>query len=259
MEFDFAANAEVDDVQLVPEQFRGAYVQNGDKFVIADPYKPFTSLVTGLAGSLKASRAEAKTAKGAAKVDLAPLAAFGTTPAEIAEKVNSQITELTEKLNSGQKLDPEKMRADIAKSFQTQIAEKDQTIASMNKSLNTHLVSSEATRAIAENKGVPDLLLPHIERQVKVVVENGTYKSVVVDKDGDTRISGTTGQPMTISELVKEMKATTTFGRAFESEAAQGTGTRPGVKTPVSPTGRNAATLTSLEKIEAGLNTRGSR
>ena len=258
MDFDFAANAEVDDVQLVPEQFRGAYVQNGDKFVIADPYKPFTSLVSGLTGSLKASRAEAKIAKGAAKVDLTPLAAFGTTPVEIAEKVSAQIEDLTAKLNSGQKLDPEKMRADIAKGFQTQLAERDQTIASMNKSLNVHLVSSEATRAIADNKGVPDLLMPHIERQVKVIVENGTYKSVVVDKDGDTRISGATGQPMTIAELVKEMKATTTFGRAFESEAAQGTGTRPGVKTPVAGQRATGAALTSLQKIEAGLNTRGS-
>lgn len=267
MEFDFAANQEVADVQLVPEPFRPAYVKgatDADPWTLNPTYKPFTDLASGLTTSLKASRLEAKAAKASAKpVDMAPLADYGTSPDEIALKVKATIEDLTTKLNAGEKLDPAKMKADIAKGFMTQIAERDATIVSMNTSLNTHLISAEATRAIADLKGVPDLLLPHIEKQVKVINDKGTFKSVVVDKDGDTRLSGATGLPMTIAELVKEMKATTVFGRAFESESATGTGARAGVmKTPVKAGATTTErVLSPLEKIEAGLtaNTRGAR
>lgn len=252
MDFDFKANESVDDLQLVPEQFRGAYIQDGDKFVIAPTHKVFTDLATGLNVSLRAARAEVKKGK---PVDLSPLAEYGTTPAEIAEKVKAEILDRDTKLAAGLKLDPEKIKQDVARTYDGKLAEKDAALVSMNKSLNEHLIGSEATRAIAALKGAPDLLLPHIERQVKVVQENGRFVAVVVDKDGDARISGTTGHTMTIAELVTEMKASPTFGRAFESEAPAGTGVRPGAgqRVPPKPGG---TPLTALQKIEAGLNAR---
>ena len=44
------------------------------------------------------------------------------------------------------------------------------------------LVENEATAAVAEAKGIPDLLLPFIRDQVKVVEEDGEFKVFVVDK-----------------------------------------------------------------------------
>lgn len=258
MEFDFAANTTVDDPQLVPEAFRPIYVEKDGAHTIAENYLPLAHLASGLQKSLAASRAEAKIAKAKGTIDLSALAEYGDTPVTIAEKVKTQIADLTEQLSKGLKLDPEKIKAEVAATFTTQLKDKDTQLTAMGTTLSRHLISAEATRAIAAEKGVPELLMPHINSQVKVVRNGEEYSVAVVDKDGDARISGVTGQPMTIVDLVKEMKATTVFGRAFESTVAAGGGARPGPGTRT-PTSQRAATdgaLTPLQMIEAGLNAR---
>ena len=208
------------------------------------------TLASGLAKSLKAARLEAKNAKGST-IDLSPLAEYGSTPTEIAEKFGLTVAELNDKLAKGVKLDPEKIKAELAKGYDAKIAEKDGKLKGMETSLTKYLVTSEATRAIAESKGVPELLMPHISASVKVVADgSGGFRAMVVDADGDARVSSVSGQAMTIQDLVKEMKASPVFGRAFESEAAQGGGARPGAK--VLPQRQNAV-LSSTDKIRAGL------
>lgn len=257
MDFDFEANGSVDDLMLVPEQFRGAYVEKDGAHVIADQFKPFTSLTSGLAKSLKAAREDAKKAKSS-QVDLSLLADYGATPAEIAEKVSTTISELNDKLSKGAKIDPDKLRQEIKASFDGQLRQKDDSLSAMQRTLEKHLVTAEATRAIAALKGVPELLMPHILSQVKVVEANGEYRVAVVDKDGDQRISGVTGQLMSIGDLVQEMKANAVFGRAFESEAAAGGGARPGTARTSGGASPRVGTVdplvNPLAAIEAGLN-----
>ena len=69
------------------------------------------------------------------------------------------------------------------------------------------LVENNATNAVVDAKGVPELLMPFIKGQVKVIEEDGSFNVYVVDPQGDRRYSGITGQPMNIKELVMEMKA----------------------------------------------------
>ena len=255
MDFDFSANETVDDLQLIPAQFQPFYVEKDGSHTIADQFKPLTTLTSGLAKSLKASRLEAKNAKGAT-VDLSVLSEFGATPAEIAEKFNLTLADLNDKLAKGVKLDPDKIRAELSRGYDTKLAEKDLSLKSMEGTLTKYLVTSEATRAVAEFRGVPELLMPHISASVRVVADgSGGFRAMVVDSDGDARVSSVTGQPMTISDLVKEMKSSPVFGRAFESEAPQGGGARPGG--PKAPVLRApAAAMSSIDKIRAGLNSR---
>lgn len=254
MDFDFVANATVDDLQLVPEQFRGFYTEKDGSHTIAEQFVPLTTLTSGLAKSLKAARAEAKANKGTA-IDLSPLSEFGATPAEIAEKFRTDLEDLQDKLAKGVKLDPEKIKSELSKGFDTKLAEKDTMLKSMEIALHQNLVTAEATRAIAESKGVPELLLPHISAAVKVVNDAGKYRVAVVDSDGDARVSSTTGQPMTIADLVREMKSSPVFGRAFESETAQGGGAKPGQQRQ--PPARTTQVMSSVDKIKAGLSSLG--
>lgn len=260
MEFDFAANTTVDDPQLVPEAFRAIYVEKDGAHSIAENYLPLANLASGLQKSLKAAREDAKKAK-TSTVDLSALAEFGATPAEIAEAVKTQIGTLNDQLSKGLKLDPEKIKAEVAATFTTQIKQRDDQLVAMNSTLSKHLVTAEAIRAIAIEKGVPELLMPHINSQAKVVRNGDEYSVAVVDKDGDARISGITGQPMTLHDLVKEMKSNAVFGRAFESEAASGGGARQSNQNTRTPASQGAAAgqLTPLQMIEAGLNAGNAR
>jgi len=87
--------------------------------------------------------------------------------------------------------------------------------------LESELITARATSAIAEAKGVPALLLPHVG--AKVVNENGKREVRVFDANGQTRY-GKDGKPLTIAERIAEMKSDQVFGRAFEASGAGGSG-----------------------------------
>lgn len=97
-------------------------------------------------------------------------------------------------------------------------------VSAMQAALEKHLVDAVATYAIAEAKGVPALLLPHVKAAVKVVEVNGQYTVQVVDANGNERIMDGKGTPMSIADLVADMKKSDVFGRAFEGTGATGGG-----------------------------------
>jgi len=85
----------------------------------------------------------------------------------------------------------------------------------------------QATAAIAAAKGEVGLLLPHVLPQTKVKEnDSGEFVVEVVDASGATRF-GAKGEPMTVAELVAEMKASETFARAFDGEGHSGSGKQP--------------------------------
>lgn len=100
-------------------------------------------------------------------------------------------------------------------------------VSAMQSAIERHLVDATATAAIAEAKGIPALLLPHVKAAVKVVERDGQYAVQVVDATGNERIVDGKGTPMTISDLVADMKKSEIFGRAFEGSGATGGGAGP--------------------------------
>lgn len=256
MEFNFGENVEVPDLSKVPTQFHGLYAEADGKFKLRDApeVKGAVEAILGLNKALVASRAEAKAAKGKA-VDLSALKDFGSTPDEIKAAIDTKLKELTDELTKGDKakLNLDKIKADLAAAHSNDLKSKDTRITALTSQLYSHLVKSAATSAIAEAKGVPDLLLPFVENQVKVIEEDGKFQVYVVDSQGDRRYSGVTGQPMTIKELVSEMKGNEKYGRLFESEAPSGQGTPPGQQRRTQ-TGTSRDQMSPLQKIQAGLN-----
>lgn len=118
-------------------------------------------------------------------------------------------------------------------------------LATMHKSLEENVLIATATQAIAAEKGVPTLLMPHVRSRTRLD-ENG--QPVVIDESGNVRVSAD-GKPLTITALIAEMKAdVNTFGRAFEPSGGSGAGSQGG-----SGAGGGQKNLTSIDKIKAGL------
>jgi hypothetical protein len=231
MDFEFAKNGEVDDVNKVPEQFRGLYTQVDGKYKLGEGYAGIASAVDGLNKSLKAARRDADEHKKG-KVDLTPFSAIGQLvglegdDAVNPETLKSAVERIISESKDG-KVNWDKMKRDLETGFNSKLTQKDGELQTMSKTLQKYLVNSAAVQAIAAHKGVPDLLLPHIAAKTKVIKEGEDYVVRVVDETGDPR-GNASGGFMTIEDLVKEMKASPVFGRAFESDNTQGTGTKPG-------------------------------
>lgn len=103
---------------------------------------------------------------------------------------------------------------------------KDTRIKALETALHSELVESKLTNAIANAKGVPELLIQPMKRAVQVVeLEGGKFTTKVVDPaTGQPRIGDTKGTPMSLDQLVEEFKANPVYGRAFEAPNNGGTG-----------------------------------
>lgn len=260
MEFDFSKNTVVDTLEAVPSDFHGLYTKKDDgKFALDSDHagvKSAISVITGLNRALMASRAEAKAFKGKA-VDLSALAEYGESPEAILATFNTRIAEAGKGKSADDiKHQVDKIRADLAAGHAKELEVERQRGQALQHQLYSLLVGSTATSALVEAKAIdPDLARPFIERQVKVSEENGVFMVNVVDEAGDVRYSGVTGKPMTIVELVGEMKGKEKFAPLFKSEASSGGNMRPGPRQPERH--KEAAEKSSIDKINDGLKRRG--
>jgi hypothetical protein len=256
MKFDFSKNQTVSNIDIVPQDFRGLYVEgdNGEFKLDSDNagVKSAVAAVVRLNEALNASRQEARTLKSS-QVDLSPLTDFGDTPEAIAATVKDKLKAFEDELAKGKdaKLNLDKIKEDLAKTYAKESEGKDARINALTGQLYDLMVKNDATRAIAEEKGDVELLMPFVTQQVKPVEEDGQFKVFVVDNEKERRYSGTTGQPMTIKELVQEMKGQERYGKLFESTTPSGPGMKPGARRGAGPQQREE--MTANQKIAAGL------
>ncbi|MCY1042720.1 hypothetical protein OV208_15455 [Corallococcus sp. bb12-1] len=248
MEFEWQPEVETADV--VPEKYRALYAKGeGGKFVL-DPDIAKRMDTSGLNGALEKERKKAKEL-AAGQVAWTKL---GKTPEEV-EKSLADAKAALAKAQEGKEgaANFEKLKADLEAGHTKALGERDILVERMRGSLNKHLVEAEATAAIAELKGSAVLLLPHVQKHVKVIEEGGSFLARVVDAEGDPRGNGKGGF-LTIREFVTELKKDTNFARAFDSTSASGSGTQPGPKTGGMPSGSDK--LNPTQRISAGLANR---
>lgn len=208
----------VDSLEAVDEPLRDFYEQDGDKFKLkVEGVEDTTGLKTALQKERREREAREKQAKAWERL--------GKSPEEIEELLNAQARIEEEKATKAGEWD--KLKAQMNEKHQSEIKAREEKIAAMQATLERHLVDAAATAAIAAEKGVPDLLLPHVQRHVRVVEEDGEFAVKVVDAKGDPRVDAK-GEPLTIADLVKEMKASEIYGRAFEASGNTGSGKQPG-------------------------------
>ena len=115
-----------------------------------------------------------------------------------------------------------------------------------------YVVDAQATAAIAAHGGIPKLLLPLVKAQLKAVKgEDGKYRVAVLDADGEERRNPKTNAPLSISELVAEMKTDPEFGGAFKSSGASGGGATAAAS---GARGQDLSKLSPLQKVERAYN-----
>jgi hypothetical protein len=251
MDFDFQP---VDNLDVVPQQFRQLYADKAGadgKFVVAEPFKGVAEAVVGLGRALKSERTAAKNRP--APVDLSPLASYGDSVETIAQGMAGKIKDLEDQLAKGGKVNIDKIKADMAEAHKGEITKLTTRNTALQGQLYEHLVNSVAVGALAKERGSADLLLPIVRQSVKVAEEDGKISVYVVDASGDRRYSGVTGQPMSIGELVAEMKLDKRYARGFDSEAPSGGGMPPGSGKKPPITRDNSVPKSSIEKIKSGI------
>lgn len=251
-----AFKAIIDKLEDVEESVRQFYVQKDDgKFHLE---------IEGLednSSALKAAQTALKRANDDAakrRKQLEDWQAIGKTPEEILTLINKQAEdqrrrEEEDAANKGQweqlRVQMNEKHAGEIKKLQDQIAGKDRDIAALRSRLESHVVQSAAVAAIAGEKGIPELLLPAVRNSIKLVENNttGQFDIQVVDTKGEPRVNGK-GEPLTLAELVGEMRNSEVYGRAFEGTGATGSGAQPPRGGPPGNIARRADLKTEKER-----------
>jgi hypothetical protein len=205
----------VDKLDDIPEALRGEYTEKDGKFHLG---------VDGLedTGGLKTALQKERADRAAYEKQVKAWQGLGKSPDEIKELLEAQARADEDKATKAGEWD--KLKAQMNEKHDAALRSKDETISAMRMRLNAELVDAKAVAAIAAAKGVPELLLPHVQRHVKV---DADFNVQVVDDKGDPRVNGK-GEPLTIADLVAEMRGSEVFGRAFEGSGQSGSGKQPG-------------------------------
>jgi len=121
----------------------------------------------------------------------------------------------------------EQDRDALVKKYDTDLANRDGTITTLENQLERELVTTAATTAITGAKGSTKLLLPVVRGMVKMTAtEDGQRVAQVLDGAGHVRLSTKSGStdPMSIDELVEELRQDSEFARGFDGTGASGSG-----------------------------------
>lgn len=96
----------------------------------------------------------------------------------------------------------------------------------LKSQLESMMVDSEAAKAIAELGGNHKLLMPLIKQRISVVDKDGKIVVQVKAEDGTPAVDGK-GNPISITDLVRQMKEDENYAGAFVSSIKSGGGARP--------------------------------
>ena len=90
----------------------------------------------------------------------------------------------------------------------------------------TSFTDAEITAAIARNKGIPELLKHVVQSRVEATLQDdGKISLTIKQSDGSPMFKN--GKEASLDDLLNEIKANAVYGRAFDADAVQGSGTRP--------------------------------
>jgi len=209
-----ALKLNVEKLDEVEESFRPLYVEKDGKFSLAvEGIEDTSGLKSALAAERKRASDLEKKVKGWEK--------SGKTPEEIQELLDAH--ETRQQSESERKGEWDKLRAQMNDKHAKDLQAKDETIGAMRRRLEAELVDAKATAAIADAGGKPKVLL-NVVKQFTKVDEN--FNVQIVDAKGDPRVNGK-GEPLTIADLVAEIKADEDYGANFKGSNQSGSGKQP--------------------------------
>lgn len=149
-----------------------------------------------------------------------------------------------EKLEEFENFDPdkkveEKMKSREASLLKQHEKERDKIAKRAENAegqLKKVLVQNAALDALQKAGGRASLMLPHVLGNVRMrQTDSGEYIAEVVDSEGNPRVGDSAGNPMTIPQLVAEMKQSEDFAAGFDGTGATGGGGAGGARQPAKP------------------------
>lgn len=121
--------------------------------------------------------------------------------------------------------------------------------------LERMLVENASMKALQDAGGNPLLLTPHLRSQIRMrETDNGMIAEVYNPSTGAARVGDAQGNPMTIPQLVAELKANDQFSMAFNGTGSTGSGSTNGATGSAKrPAGQQTAkaTVVSLADQDA--------
>lgn len=262
--FDFEKNLTVDDLNTVPEQFRGLYEKGQDgKFTVTAAAKPLVEAYVGQVKTVAATSKKAKDfgdenakrrADAKAVEDFVKSLGVEFEEGKLTDALKAHVDALVSKTKDGEavKINMDKIKAEADKRINEAVAAANANTAKMEQTLARYLIDNEAMAAITASKGSVELLLPHVKNHAKVVKDGDNYVVRIVDAQGDA-VPGQAGGFQGVTDFVKSMKTNPTFARAFDSEAAGGGGQKPGAAAGKTQTTKPEGTKNPTDKIASGL------
>lgn len=230
-----ALKAILDSIDDAPDALREHYTEQDGKFVLA------VEAVGGFAledvSGLKSALGKERTTREKLERDVV---AFKDLDPDKARKALTELEELKaiDPAKEADKIASAKFEAaktQLLEKHNADLTEREGRIKTLSGAVDGLVREQRATAAIAEAKGAVDLLLPHVLRFTRTVEKDGKFSVEVIDAEGNGRIADSKGSPMTIKDLVAEMRGSETFGRAFDGDGQSGSG-----KTPDNPGGQVA-------------------
>ncbi len=237
--FDFPIK--VDSLDVVPAEYKPLYEDRGEDGIVmietlARKVEDLGNLTTTLNKYRKSSGELERQVRGFSAIAKTPqeikerLEAWGSL-GESPEQVRALIAE-KDRLLEGKDSTRVAEQARAAYSGELKkvreahvalIAEKDGKI----NSLVSAMIDSELVAEITKQKGTPEILIPIARSSVRMVERGGALVREVVDDHGDPRINFR-GEPMTIADLVADLKNSEVFSRAFDGEGRSASGSETG-------------------------------
>ncbi len=202
---------------------------------------------------LKANQAELLKEAKAAKAALKNYE--GVDPKKYQEL--TQAAEEAERKRLASEGDFKSLEKQLVEKYEGEIGKEREVGKKYLTAMERYMIDAAAATELAKHSDSPKLLLPHIKSRMKVIEQDGEFHARIVDDSGNVRIGkGQGSAPMTLSELVEEMKQDKEFAPAFRGTGSSGggasrsSGSAGGSK--VVPAGDNAAFIANLAEIATG-------
>ncbi|GAG17847.1 unnamed protein product, partial [marine sediment metagenome] len=115
------------------------------------------------------------------------------------------------------------------------------------------LVKNACIEALNSAGGKAKLMLPVMERLVRMRKDGEAYLAEVVNEKGEPRVGDSQGNPMTIPQFVEELKGMDDYSPAFDGSGSTGSGNKGDKKTVVKPANKGSVNQSDLEGMSNSL------
>jgi len=215
--------------------------------------------VQGLKSTVEALRSESNTLKGKLK-------GFGElTPEQAAEALRkaTEYDAIDPKAEAGKLKEQYETRtrealAAAGKEWEARVKAAEERVQAQSQQLNRLLIETAVTTTTSDPsiKGKAHMLLPAIREITRVVEDNGTARVSVLNPETGVERVGAQGKPLTIPELLLEMRADERWKGAFEIAGPAGGGGAPAGGAPGGTGGKKVSEM-SVEEKAAFVHTQG--